>query len=261
MSEADIQRQLRAVRRFERKHQYVRLVGIELEGLFVCHPQCSRDSWGDLSHHSECPLYDGFHHDGSVNVRSSAFPQGICGECVSPPLHLNGVESWVRAHYPALVNNTCGLHVHMSMRDRWYMALLDRDYYDHLIAALTAWGQTKHIRTGHAFWDRLKGHNNYCRPRWVPDQQCNEQDKSSARYAFINACWALHGTVEVRVLPAFKNPAMAISAVETVVKTTNEFLRTRRGQPIAAMAVDAPDLETRPSLPDALLADTVPSLR
>src|SRR5690348_9266825 len=87
----------------------INLVGIELEG-----------GW------NRCPdkKLGHFDHDGSVRFEPfdkdgdrMPMPQYYTGEYVSYPMPVDQIASWLRTTYPEHVNDTCGLHVHMSFHN------------------------------------------------------------------------------------------------------------------------------------------------
>lgn len=184
----------------------IRAIGIELEGGWATKPI-------------------GYRHDGSV----SGIYANWVGETASPGKGLppDQWEPWVRENYPQERNSSCGIHVHLSFTDkREYADLMNRcdDLEIQLVSNLREWGQDKAIIANHSFWSRIQGENTYCRKGSDPDVQAMDRHKSSSRYRILNFCYRLHGTLEVRVLPAFKSVDLAVSAIRLVQETITSFL-------------------------------------
>lgn len=156
------------------------------------------------------------------------------GELPSPPLPPGDqLEKWMRTYYPSHVDNTCGLHVHMSFRNALhYQLLMVEEYTHYIIEGLNKWGEAHAINRAHPLWSRLRGENEYCVPRFWADQQARKRSKSysheeGGRYSFINYPHGLHSTVECRGLPMFQEVETGISAVNEVLSLTNLFLVKR----------------------------------
>lgn len=162
----------------------IRLVGIELEG-----------AWKKLPTGGE----NTFHGDGSVKFPAS--PPMRVGEIVSLPMVPAAIPKWVKTNYPDKVNETCGLHIHMSFwTARHYHRLMTQDYQDTLVEYLTRWAKAEgtfplakdcpgcfgmSIEGGricpacmgsgklpeHRIWERLRGENKNCHLAFWPDEQ------------------------------------------------------------------------------------------
>ena len=195
-----------------RKPRRIDRVGIELEG-----------GWNDRPH--------GLKGDASVSVTAE-----YVGEVVSAPIPPNRAHDWVMEHYPHHVNSTCGIHVHFSTRSKLDYALLmetdrenDSDSVDYvpfqkyLIESLQRWGQRMHIAQSSPFWSRLSGNNQYCKLGGYPEGQFFE---NTSRYHVTNYCYSRHGTVEIRVLPAFKHARFAASAIDWTIRSVERYLGT-----------------------------------
>lgn len=197
-----------------RKPRCINLVGIELEGGWNERPN-GPGSW---------------HSDGSVSEISLRH----AGEFVSPPMVPSKVFLWIKEHYPQETNHSCGLHVHVSMRHALHYALLmERDYHVFLRDKLFSWGKRAGIRESSAYWRRLEHGNGYCqRIPSDPEEaqalfldQARSRCKGSERYFALNYCHALHGTVEHRMLPAFKSAKYAAHTVRFLLRQCERYLR------------------------------------
>ena len=166
-------------------------------------------------------------HDGSVCDFSSTV-NDTCrtGEVVSPPLgYWSDLVKFIQDNYPDHINRTCGLHVHISTPTIGaYEALMNQRYHDFLMRSLKIWGKKNKVIPAHSFWRRLSGSEHYCRGIYQPENQVYQTGKGGSRYTQINYCHGLHGTMEVRVLPMFKQKNLAISAIYHILRCTQKYL-------------------------------------
>lgn len=185
-------------------------IGVELEG-----------GWDTL-------FEDGvIGHDGSVmqpNNRAGE-PCGHWGELASPPLPREALITWVRAHYPSGVGNSCGMHVHVSFkRNLDYSRLMSHSFYRHFLERIKAWGESRNLPDNHQFWLRWKGQNQYCKKEFSPDAQAKRTNKGHDRYSQLNYCFRLHGTLENRLSPAWENVEDAVSYIDAYLDCVEEWL-------------------------------------
>lgn len=180
-------------------------VGVELEG-----------GWNQIP--------DGCHlqHDGSVSVADIAH----VGEIVSQPMNLEEILSWMNLCYPQKTNATCGLHVHVSVKNTLhYSRLMDREFHQYFFKKMKEWGERIRVNKASAFWKRLAGNNSFARRTNIdPDAQASVRGKDGVRYRLLNFCWRLHGTMEMRLLPAFQKKELAMSAVKEEVILVEKYL-------------------------------------
>lgn len=202
-------------------------IGVELEG-----------GWEHL------PEGTNLEHDGSV-TGFKALATGVqlrTGEIPSPPKIPAAMWPWVKKFYPQYVNNTCGMHLHMSFASaKLYQMLMVEDFQLTMIEYLKRWAEEEKLpkRTStaagtvrHPIWDRLEGKNVYCQFKFWPDKQAAQKRKShnrdveGHRYTAINYCFGLNDcqTVEVRILPMFDSYQQAIRALQRVMLITNASL-------------------------------------
>lgn len=202
----------------------IHLIGVELEG-----------GW------DECP--DNFHEDGSVDCAGDT-----TGESVSDALTLTPLLKWIPRQYPDYTNESCGFHVHTSYRDnRDYETLMERKFYDFFLARITRWGKGYPIRNS-AFWARLEGKNSFCRKNFQPLNQAFVTDKSGPRYAQLNYCWGLHGTLECRLFPMFKSSKTAQAAVCELISLIETYLLMNRPKPFKSQSILKPINTTNASV-------------
>lgn len=184
----------------------IKKVGVELEG-----------GW------FEAPLW--LAHDGSVGD----FSEDVrAGELQSPPFaDEDGLFSWIRENYPDRVNGTCGMHVHISLKNRtYYQRLMSSEFADRLHRRMEEWGDGMDITNRH-FWSRQRGDNQYCQRRFKADSQWAARTKSTERYTHLNYCWRLHGTLEYRALPMFKSREIGIAAIRVFLDCVEGWLSDR----------------------------------
>src|SRR3974377_296971 len=189
-------------------YRHINAIGVELEG-----------GWED----EPCECHD-LKGDGSVQVQAQ-----YVGEIpLGPFASWRDAEESIRRHYPQVVNRTCGLHVHLSFPDNGhYSALMSQRFETFLWRRLMLYGKRKNFSADGQYFQRLTGKNFYCRHRWNDNrvmEQARMSYKDEARYALINYCHRLHGTVEVRALPAFLRPASAVKAIKYLCDTFERYL-------------------------------------
>jgi len=169
------------------------------------------------------------------------------GEVAGPPLEVNKIAEWMRKCYPQHVNNTCGLHVHVSFRKALhYSRLMVPEYQDTIIAYLTKWAMEEKIDKSHPIWGRLTGKNEFCKHEFFADYQARKTSKAydhhgpGNRYTAINYSHGQHGTIECRVLPMFSDVEVAVKAVNKVVDITNACLKVgaKKEETLSASVVE-----------------------
>ena len=157
------------------------------------------------------------------------------GELPSPPLDPKAFPKWVGAYYPSHVNETCGLHVHMSFNTKLtYQRLMTPLYEDAVVEWLKVWAREQGLHEDHPIWKRLNGENDYCRlGRYCADQQAlarqkgRNRDAPVNRYTAIHYAYGLHGTIECRILPMMEDAGMAVRAIQRLLDITNAFILTQ----------------------------------
>lgn len=166
------------------------------------------------------------------------------GEIGLGPLHPAGVPAVMHQEYPILVNNTCGMHVHMGFRSlRHYQLLMVPEFPATVIAYLREWAEREQLPISHPIWERLSGKSEYCTFDFWPDAQTRKKEKSyrrdpGHRYTAIHYCGRFN-TIECRVLPMFKTPTLGARAVLALVDIVNAclFVLGREREPSMETAV------------------------
>jgi hypothetical protein len=192
----------------------VALVGVELEG-----------GWVELPKGVAA-----LEHDGSVF--NGRIPAGVkyIGELPIGPALPAGIAELIRVNHPQKVNNTCGMHVHMSFDTLWYYHLLMvPEYQETILEYLTRWAIEQKIKESHCIWSRLKGESRYCRKEFWPDAQSGNKRKThnmdgvGHRYTHVHYC-GRQSTIEIRTLPMMDKVKVGTSAVQRVIDITNACL-------------------------------------
>lgn len=165
--------------------------------------------------------------DGSVAV-DCIYAQG---ELPSPPLAVEDYKQWMIDHYPHKVNDTCGMHIHMSFQSALtYQRLMDPKYPATILAYVRKWSKDQKLKDNHPIWHRLNGDSPYCRHQFTADDQVMAVDKDfnrerrGNRYTVVNYCWSRTSTLECRLLPAMSSVELAIDAIDNLINITNGFL-------------------------------------
>lgn len=195
-----------------------------------------------------CPYYCEKHCtrycDRYCDCDIDEFWEGIkyVGEAVSPALTYEELIQWIMTNSPDVVNNTCGLHVHVSFKSVTdYVKLMTPQFYDYFLKYMEEWGNKMGFPKGHEFWKRLNGDNKYCCKQGkkcvhknyhgeehytnhTPEEQVKAKNWSASRYCQLNFCFLKHGTVENRLFPGFKDPRMIIAALDATLQCYESYL-------------------------------------
>lgn len=166
-------------------------------------------------------------HDGSVQGTNALF---AAGELPSPPMEVDKIEAWIRKFYPDRVNETCGMHVHLSVKSALtYQRLMRPEYPKTIIEEFKKWSK-ENLPANHCIFDRLAGKSIYCRHVFSADDQVmnvekdHNRDRRGNRYTVVNYCWGRHQTAECRLLPMMPDVDTSVRAVQELIDITNKFL-------------------------------------
>ena len=194
--------------------------GIELEGAWDYEPS-------------------GAVHDGSIEG-CDLEEVGYMGELPSPPLYsLDATAKWIRSYFYNATNETCGMHVHMSFKNLADYALMmdGKAFQDFLMENLYTWAQ-RNLGSDHPIFPRLGGDNPMCELNYIPDDQIDKTEKGNERYNVLNFCYALHTTLEIRVLPSFETSDEAVGAVTYLSELVNTWLKGKRKRKLKKTRLD-----------------------
>lgn len=212
-----------ALRNLSARKNRIALVGVELEG-----------AWNATSR-------VGLIRDGSLDpwmrrLQTEAAALGkqcpyVFGELPSPPTPPSEIEAWMLKYYPAKVDETCGLHVHMSFKTSFsYQRLACDTFPPTMLEYLKRWAEKEGFAKTHHIWPRLEGKSRYCQPKFFADQQMvtrvkdHDQQRDGCRYTAVGFPYSRTGTIEVRVLPMMETVEQGVRAVQHVLAITNAFL-------------------------------------
>ena len=187
-----------------------------------------------------------------MNQQQANVPRTLAlhvGEYPSQILELKEYQGWMKKYYPSHVNESCGLHVHMSFkRALHYSMLMVPEYPQTIITYIAKWALEEKLPAKHPIWDRLMGKSSYCKLDFFPDDQAHNPRKNydhgakGHRYTVINYCHAkTGGTLECRLLPMMSTADQGIRAVKRVIDITNACLvalKNREPKESASLIID-----------------------
>lgn len=158
------------------------LFGVELEG----------GKW---------PRHSRNYMDVDITVHTGCIDDG---ECKTPyGLPLKEAQSFIKKCYPRRVNETCGMHVHVSFGAEniaWALTLAEGDFFNFFLSEAEHFGQTLTGLDKKRFFSRLEGKNRAC------SRVSNLKQKlfigGGDKNVLLNYC-AKYQTVEFRLAPMF----------------------------------------------------------
>jgi hypothetical protein len=158
----------------------------------------------------------------------------ITGEYISEPLTTwKDFITFVDTTHPDVVNDSCGTHIHTSMRNMVYMsAMLENadTIYDRMCSTLEKWGN-RVLPANDKQWlrARVRGKNSFCKPKHnvaFLHPHTNGWRSDTDRYQCLNfRSLEEHGTLENRVLPGFTKAQYLKEASHIILTVYNKVLR------------------------------------
>lgn len=136
--------------------------------------------------------------------------------------------------HPDHSNYTAGFHIHASFSDVDLSMLTSEDFWVYFKKRWEKWGKEwedkMHKDDKSAFWNRLHCRGDqaktYCKDEFIPGKQLKEMNRDD-RYTQLNfVAYAKFKTVECRVLPMFRTPAITLAAVDELADIYTSFLNT-----------------------------------
>lgn len=207
--------------------KYIHRIGVEMEGAWS-RPlfEISRDGSVNMNHllcHCEC---HGDYFCDCCAEKCDHDKRLAIGEIQSMPMEtLNHVQEFINTTYPTHINETCGLHVHVSMSNENYALLMNRKYFNQFTRCMVNFKNTLPYRDQEAFAPRLAGKNKYTKNTFMPLKQFRQQRKYHPyRYTSLNYCYRIHNTVETRVFPMFSTPELCYNAVKAFINSVESYL-------------------------------------
>jgi len=157
------------------------------------------------------------------------------GEIASVPYSkLYEINSFIKDYYPVDFNSSCGTHIHISLDNNLeYCQLMNMKMCNRFLFDLRLYGKKLNISNVN-FWNRLDGKNHsYCRKKFniIQQKQTNEQ-YADCRYGMFNFCFKRYGTIELRVLPVFKDYRITQKMVKFFYDWINIELKRKRRERI-----------------------------
>ena len=174
---------------------------------------------------------------------------------ISQPLAIGQIAEWVTRCYPKYVNESCGLHVHMSFYSKInYSRLMCPEFTSWIVTRVKRWATDEKLPKHHPQWDRVLRRNHpHAAHLYLGEGQVKmtrkdyeSRGKPHSRYTFVNYCDGQHHTVEVRGLSMPDTAEQAIRGIMAVVEGTNEFLSKIRQKDVIVRArtIKKPEVES-----------------
>lgn len=215
----------------------IKQVGFEIEG-----------GWKGTPGVCPVPGPGSFTSDNSINGQSLSGSLPISathvGEAVSLPMAYSSptwrtwlLMNWPNADPPNRTNRTCGFHIHLSTYNlKQYSFLTSKALLFDVHRNLEALGKEIGLPERHLFWQRMAGLNRFCRLDFdataqmevAPTNRANNQ----VRYGYLNFSWKLHGTMEFRALPTFRDANIALRFAEVYLATVENFLHSMENEEV-----------------------------
>lgn len=190
-------------------------------------------------------------HDNSINgqtLKTAAIHATHVGEAVSPPINIGDMitsvdrsipqwQAWLESHWPNAAppnrtNHTCGFHIHLSMGSLRDYALLSSKYFlfalkDRMLEV----GKEVKLPSKHNFWQRMEGKNTFATLLYDPARQMeihNKEEINRQRYGWLNFSYHLHGTMEFRALPTFRDASVAVKFTQAYIDFVEKWLESQK---------------------------------
>ena len=144
------------------------------------------------------------------------------GEIASYPyFSINNLLVFIKDNYPIKTNASCGIHVHLKPDNIFeYQRLMSKKYYNDFRNAVEWWGISRNINPDSELFKRLKGKNRYCTKGF----EAHKAGSDPSHYNMVNYCFGKHGTIELRLFPAFQSVKLTLDAVRFTYDFTNIWL-------------------------------------
>jgi hypothetical protein len=202
------------------KNSKILFIGIEKEGAWESSRGLNIGDDGSVNIPKATPIYDCEGGEGLISgeVRSEPFDK------------LRSLSQWIKRCHPDKVNQTCGVHVHLSVKKIEDFALLmHRKFFDVFLQSMTRWGQ-KHCSSrsyeDQWFRKRLNGENQFCLKEHYPILQLKYQRE---KYSMLNyQSYRNFKTIECRIFPAFRTVDKTISAISHYIRTVDFYLKHQK---------------------------------
>jgi hypothetical protein len=151
------------------------------------------------------------------------------GEIASPPLEsIQAATDWINPYWPDKRNETCGYHIHTSLKCRLrYAYLMDSEFNELFLDSAHKFGHQE--RMSKEFFARLEGKNQFCKRMFKPEEQINflhnhHYTPENPRYAQLNYCFQNHGTVENRLPNGNMTKGKAVKTLNWYINLIETYL-------------------------------------
>lgn len=174
-------------------------------------------------------------HVGEVVSEPIAFKDD---PCLLVPGDIPLWEQWLSSHWPNAepehrTNRTCGFHIHLSVEHPLeYTMLTSKGFLLALRDRMIEVGKDIPLPKKHVFWERAYGANTFCDLFFDAAAQMNIRQKgmNKVRYGWLNFSYGLHGTMEFRALPTFRDAHVAVRFAREYFTLVDWWLETQLTQ-------------------------------
>lgn len=209
-------------------------VGFEIEGGWEGKP--------GVAPFTDCQVIPDHSINGQTLGVAAAIKATHVGEVVSAPLPYDSDwASWLSAHWPNAApehrtNRTCGFHIHISVADQLcYAHLTSKSFLLLLRDRMIEVGKELELPKKHTFWERMHGANTFCDLFFNPAAQMEVKAKgiNRVRYGWLNFAAGLHGTIEFRALPTFRDAHVAVRFAREYFQLVDFWLASCEATPLS----------------------------
>jgi hypothetical protein len=208
-------------------NNYIDKIGFEVEGGW--------DGEAGISPFPDISLINDHSINGQQLGSSKRIAATHVGELVSPPFEYTNPdwplwlhEHWPNAAPPNRTNRTCGFHIHISTKSlKDYTLLSSKDFLFGLRDRMSELGKVVGLPSKHIFWQRMDGLNSFCKLDFNAGAQMGLKSKGVSnylRYGYLNFSWGVHGTMEFRALPTFRDSQVALRFATVYLAYINQYL-------------------------------------
>ena len=143
------------------------------------------------------------------------------------------LKNWLKTNYPDYTNFQCGFHVHISLKNpEHYRLLMTEEFYNFYLQKYELWGKLNRVPKNALFWKRLEGkrlgkrrnRTCYAKKGFNIKNVTAQLSSSGDRYYHLNFAYEKHRTLESRMLPMFKTPELAYSAVIEFTRIVEAYI-------------------------------------
>lgn len=222
--------------------KYIDKIGVELEGGWTYRPD---DLGVDISVKILPEEFECDHPCHCYVCMPDGNECGVVhtGEVRSRPYKSWHILKWMDENYPEYVNDTCGMHIHISLKSKKsYILLMEPKFYATFLREVERFAEAN-IPKDHYFWKRFAGAEKYCQRKFSPNQQIGDKRKVESRRTHLNYCYALHGTLENRLFPMFGEFALAAKCLKWYSKFVETYLENNTEDIIFERELDIPKIE------------------